>query len=126
MLLTFGFKASNSYLNNLMYNHMQLRCREISSKRIAAPLTDEVEAKHRLVLLRLAWLVWHYAIPPSLVASRDQSGVMIFPQRSKRRADKGSKQVPGIEANDKRAVTIEFAITADGQVIPPQGLLMDP
>ena len=89
-------------------------------------LTDEVEAKHRLGLLRLAWLVWHCAIAPSLVASRDQSGVMIFPRRCKRRADKGSKQAPGIEADDKRAVTIDFAITADGQVIPPQVLPMDP
>ena len=81
---------------------------------------DELEAKHRLVLLRLAWLVWHHGIPPALVASRDQSGILLFPRRGKRRAKKGARQVPGISANDKRALTIDFALTADGQVVPPQ------
>ena len=54
------------------------------------------------------------------MASRDQSGILLFPRRGKHRAEKGAKEVPGIAADDKRALTIDFALTADGQVVPPQ------
>ena len=57
---------------------------------------------------------------PALVASWDQSGILLFPRRGKRRAEKGATEVPGIAADDKRALTIDFALTADGQVVPPQ------
>ena len=101
MLLTSGFTASNSYLDKLMFNQMQLRVRVIRTRQIAASFRDELEAKKRLLLLRLAWLVWHCAIPPALVASRDQFGVLIFPRCRQRHTDQGSQQVPGIEADDK-------------------------
>ena len=88
MLLTSGFTASKSYLGNLMFDRTQSRIRALSTKRSAAPLSEELEAKHRLVPLRLAWLVWHYAIPSALVASRDQSGVPVFPRRGRRCTDR--------------------------------------
>ena len=51
---------------------------------------DELEAKHRLALLRLAWLVWHYGIPPALMVSQDQSCILLFTRRGKRCAEKGA------------------------------------
>ena len=38
-----------------MFNQMQSRVRVISTKRIAAPLSDELEAKRRLVASSTGW-----------------------------------------------------------------------
>ena len=80
---------------------------------------SELEAKHCLVLLQ-SWLVWHYGIPLALGVSRDLSGILLFPRWGKHRAKKGAKEVPSIVANDKWALTIDVALMANGQVVPPQ------
>ena len=49
-------------------------------------LSDDIENKHLLVLYRLAYLVYKYSIPHALVASRDESGINLFPRSGYRRA----------------------------------------
>ena len=101
-VLEVGFTASLNWLNDLMRDKMILPMRTISTHRVSAPIsgsdhgavlnciplwrfssiffvcvcappTDDMEVKHRLVLLCMAYLLDLYKIPPGLVMSRDQS-----------------------------------------------------
>ena len=71
-------------------------------------------------LLRIAYLVDQYQVPCSMVVSRDQSANHIFPRRGVCRAPKGATAVPGHGSDDKRVVTMDYAISAAGDVLAPQ------
>ena len=56
-----------------------------------------------------------------LVASCNQSGVLLVPRHGIWRAGKGAAEVPGIAADDDQALTIDFALTTDGQQVIFEG-----
>ena len=120
MVLVKGFKLSDAWLNSLMRDKMQLPMRRTTTSSVPAPLTDEAVRQHRIVLLRIAYVADYYDIPQSMVVSRDQSGLNIYPRRGVRRAARGSTHVPAHGHDDKRMVTIDYAISASGVALNPQ------
>ena len=99
---------------------MQLPMRKIGTPFVPPALSDASIQQHRLVLLRLAYLVDRYDVPRLMVVSRDQSGLHLFPRQGIGRAEKGSQCVDGIGNDDKRMMTIDYSISAAGDVLPPQ------
>ena len=70
-----GFTASVNWLNVLMRETMQLPMRRVGTTKVPQSLSDVSIQEHRLLLLRLAYLVDRYQVPRSMVLNRHQSGL---------------------------------------------------
>ena len=66
-----GFTASVNWLNVPMRETMQLPMRRVGTTTVSQSLSDVSIHEHRLLLLRLAYLVDRYQVPHSMVLSRD-------------------------------------------------------
>ena len=117
-VLAKGFAASVNWLNVLMRETMQLPMTRVGTTTIPPSLSDASIQEYRLFLLRIVYRVDRYDVPRSVVLSRDQSGIHLFPRRGIRRAPRGSQIVDGIGGNDKRMVTMDYAISASHGACP--------
>lgn len=71
-------------------------------------------------LNRILATVKEFKIHPSMIVNWDQTGVNIVPTGEWTLAPKGAKQVSIFGLDDKRQITVLFAVSLDGQLLPPQ------
>jgi hypothetical protein len=61
-------------------------------------------------------------MPPTqaLIINIDQTGVHLLTTNNCGRAQRGSKQVTRLAADDKRQITVTLGVSASGAMLPPQ------
>lgn len=69
---------------------------------------------------RIAYFMQIYSVHPSLVVNMDQTGVHLAPADIRTYAERGSKHVAVIGAEDKRQITACIASSLDGDLLPLQ------
>lgn len=70
--------------------------------------------------LQLAYLVAKHKIPKQLTVNADQTGANVVPVDSHTYAKVGAKTVRMVGLEDKRALTVQMAVSADGDTLPCQ------
>jgi hypothetical protein len=76
-----------------------------------------------MTILRLAYYVRVFNIPPSNVFNADQTGVTLVPSGNDRTYDmKGGKDVSVIGSEEKRAFTVCIGSAAGGTILPFQSI----
>ncbi len=68
----------------------------------------------------MAYLVAKHKIPKKLTVNADQTGANVVPVDSHTYAKVGAKTVRMVGLEDKRALTVQMAISADGDTLPCQ------
>jgi len=76
-----------------------------------------------MTILRLAYYVRVFNVPPSNVFNADQTGLTLVPSGNDRTYDvKGGKDVSVIGSEEKRAFTVCLGSAADGTILPFQSI----
>uniref|UniRef100_A0A914VVG8 DDE-1 domain-containing protein n=1 Tax=Plectus sambesii TaxID=2011161 RepID=A0A914VVG8_9BILA len=69
---------------------------------------------------KIGSLVKAHEISDQLVVNFDQTGISIVPTSSYTVEKEGARQVPVIGKDDKRQITVVFAVSLAGELLPPQ------
>jgi hypothetical protein len=72
--------------------------------------------------LRKAHLIKEEDIPAELWVNSDQTQAVYAPGNKMTWSETGSKQVPVVVAEEKRAITVLVSIASDGTALPMQGI----
>ncbi|THU84605.1 hypothetical protein K435DRAFT_616765, partial [Dendrothele bispora CBS 962.96] len=93
-----------------------------ASTRSALKRPEDVDQVLEEAFLREAWVIREYNVPAELRVNTDQTQT-VYQQGTKATWEKkGSKQVPAVGINEKRAFTLVPSISASGEVLPFQAV----
>ena len=89
----------------------------------AQKLPNNFNEQGYMTILRLAYYVRVFNVPPSNVFNADQTGVTLVPSGNDRTYDvKGGKDISVIGSEEKRAFTVCLGSAADGTILPFQSI----
>lgn len=112
------FWASNSFMRHWLHDSMHWSCRKATQAAQKKPLNWE-DLCEKSAFWK-AHLIKEEDIPPELWVNSDQTQAVYAPGNKMTWAETGSKQVPVIGTEEKRAITILILVASDGTVPPMQ------
>jgi hypothetical protein len=116
------FRCSDCYVRKYIWTNLcwSLRAATRAAQKLPENYQDILEEAY----LREAWLVHKYSIPAALRVNTDQTQC-VYHQGSKYTYDAiGSKQVPVIGKEEKRACTVVPSISDNGDLLPFQAIFL--
>ena len=114
------FRASDSFMRRWLHDSMRWSRRKATQAAQKKPLDWEPQCEKSA--LRKAHLIKEEDVPPELWVNSDQTQAVYAPGDKMTWAETGSKQVPVIGAEEKRAITILVSVASDGAVLPMQAI----
>jgi hypothetical protein len=109
------FLCCESYVIKLCQS-MNLTYRRATTATQKLPLTwEKIERRFHL---QIAYLAWHYKIPPGLIINADQTGHSIVPVGKRSYRMLGVKSVAIMGADEKRQITLLPSVACNGKVLP--------
>lgn len=101
-----------------------IKMRKANSPREKKHCPEELELTKKGFVMRLAYLVHKFNIPPELVCNLDETAVKLLTVPSKGRAEAGANaDVSWFGADDKRQFTAVPVVFADGKLLMPTQLI---
>lgn len=114
------FRASDTFMQHWLHETMSWSPRKATHAAQKKPLDWEDQCEKSF--LRKAYLIKEEDIPAALYVNADQTQVVYAPGDKMTWAETGSKQVPLIGGDEKRAFTVLVAISCGGTVLPMQAI----
>jgi hypothetical protein len=112
------FRCSEAFVQKYLQRTVGWSIRR--STRAGRKIPDNVDEVLNDAFLRIAYTIKNNDVPSSLVVNSDQGQLMYAQGSSVTYAPTGSKQVPTLGAEDKRAITMFLSVTNDGVMLPIQ------
>lgn len=88
--------------------------------RTAMKVPNNFEDIKSAFLTRIQNAVREHEIPKELIINWDQTGTKLVPVSDWTLEQRGSQQVSAVGRDDKREITVVFAVALNGAVLPPQ------
>jgi hypothetical protein len=114
------FRCSDRWVRKYIRTNLRWSLR--ASTRAAQKLPENYQAILEEAFLREAWLIRNYQIPAALRVNTDQTQCIYHQGCKYTYADIGSKQVPVIGKEEKRACTLVPSISASGELLSLQAI----
>jgi hypothetical protein len=114
------FRASDTFMRRWLHETMKWSQRKATQAAQKKPLDWENQCEKSF--FRKAYLIKEEDIPAALYVNSDQTQVVYAPGDKMTWAETGSKQVPLIGGDEKRAFTILVSIACNGAVLPMQAI----
>lgn len=114
------FRASDSFMRRWLHDSMNWSRRKATQAAQKKPFNWEDLCEKSA--LRKAHLIKEEDIPAELWVNSDQTQAVYAPGDKMTWAETGSKQVPVIGTEEKRAITILVSVVSDGTVLPMQAI----
>jgi hypothetical protein len=112
------FRCSEAFVQKYLQRTVGWSIRH--STRAGRKIPDNVDEVLNDAFLRIAYTIKNNDVPSSLVVNSDQGQLMYAQGSSVTYAPTGSKQVPTLGAEDKRAITMFLSVTNNGVMLPIQ------
>jgi DDE superfamily endonuclease len=112
------FKTSRMWCSRWAHDHLNWSWRLKTTAASKLPLDWREQGV--AAAKRVAYQMQVHKVHPSLVVNADQTGLHLVPADSHTYAEKGSKEVSVIGAEDKRQITVVVASSMDGNLLPLQ------
>ncbi|KAJ7158958.1 hypothetical protein C8R43DRAFT_882155, partial [Mycena crocata] len=112
------FRVSDSFCKKFLDNSLAWSMRK--GTKAAQKLPVDAEEQCETVFLRRAWTIKEHRIPAELIVNADQTGIIYLPGSRMTYAPRGSKQVPLLGNEEKRAFTALLAVSAAADLLPVQ------
>jgi hypothetical protein len=114
------FRASDSFMRHWLHDSMHWSRRKATQAAQKKPIDWEDQCEKSA--LRKAHLIKEEDIPAGLWVNSDQTQAIYAPGDKMTWSGTGSKQVPVVGAEEKRAITVLVSIASDGTALPMQGI----
>jgi len=114
------FKASDSFVRRWVQRH--LNWTERKATRAAQKVPEDWEDKCERSMLRKAYIIKEFDIPPDLYVNSDQTQAVFCPGGKMTYAEVGAKQVSLVGGEEKRAFTVMVSVANDGTLLPFQAI----
>jgi hypothetical protein len=112
------FRASESFMRKWLHDVLHWSPRK--GTQAAQKKPNDWEEQCERSFLRKAWVIKDEDIPEELLVNSDQTQVLFAPGDKISWAETGSKQVPVLGCEEKRAFTVLISISSNGTVLPMQ------
>ncbi|KAF7344777.1 DDE superfamily endonuclease [Mycena venus] len=114
------FRVSDAYLCKWLHDTLRWSIRRPTSA--AQKIPDNWEDLCKKSFFRMVHAIKEHYIPPSLIINSDQTGIVYAPGDGLTWAQKGSKQVPVVGKEEKRAFTLVVSVLNNGGFLGFQGV----
>ncbi|RXW18423.1 hypothetical protein EST38_g7441 [Candolleomyces aberdarensis] len=114
------FNLSDDYVRKWVKKNLHWSRRKAT--KAAQKLPDDWMNQCERSALRKAFVIKEYDIPSALYVNSDQTQVVYAPGDKMTYAEAGSKQVPVVGVEEKRAFTVMVSVSSDGQLLPFQAI----
>jgi hypothetical protein len=115
-----AFRASDSYMRNWL--HETLHWSQRKATQAAQKRPQDWEDQCERSVFRKVYIIKEEDIPAFLWVNSDQTQCVYAPGDKMTWAEMGSKQVPLIGGEEKRAFTVMVSVASDGTVLPMQAI----
>ena len=112
------FRASESFMRKWLHDVLHWSPRK--GTQAAQKRPNDWEEQCERSFLRKAWVIKDEDIPEELLVNSDQTQVLFAPGDKISWAETGSKQVPVLGCEEKRAFTVLISVASNGTVLPMQ------